>query len=165
VSVPIEPGPAPIPGETILLARIPASPPEKSALVERAMALVEARVGLDDMDRFRVRICLDEALQNALKHGNGQDPSKSITLVLFETPDRWGAAVSDEGEGFSSSAIPDPSDPETLFRESGRGILIMSQYMDEVSYYDGGRTVLLARAKRPGAGDDSAGTRGPARVG
>ncbi|MBN1419106.1 MAG: ATP-binding protein [Planctomycetes bacterium] len=165
MNVLIEPGPAPIPGETILRVRIPASQCAKSALVERAMALIEDHVGLDEMDRFRVRLCFDEALQNALDHGSGGDPSKGITLVIFETPDRWGATVSDEGDGFSEGEIPDPLAPGALLREDGRGILIMRQYMDEVSYYDGGRTVLLARAKRAAVGGGADGSRGSTRVG
>jgi len=56
--------------------------------------------------------------------------------------------VSDEGEGFDPSKVPDPTADENLAKPSGRGIMLMRCYMDEVSYTCGGRQVYMRKARR-----------------
>ncbi|MEM7235588.1 MAG: ATP-binding protein, partial [Planctomycetota bacterium] len=80
-----------------------------------------------------------------LEHGNGGDPEKDIECCLFGDESAWGVIVSDEGDGFDESDIPPSEGPESLFRERGRGIWILREYMSEVVFYDEGRTVKLIR--------------------
>jgi len=75
--------------------------------------------------------CLNEAVNNAIMHGNGQDPSKKV-IVNAEVDSRriiW--TVSDEGPGFDPDRIPDPTAPENLENLSGRGVFIIKQLADQ----------------------------------
>ncbi len=97
---------------------------------------------------FRYRLCFDEVVQNAIEHGNANEPSKKVDVTLFLEDDQWGLVVTDEGEGFEPDSIPDVDSPEALMRENGRGLWILTEYMDHVTYYDGGRTAVLKRRIR-----------------
>jgi serine/threonine-protein kinase RsbW len=135
--------PCTIPGEVAYDETFPTDQREKLRVIDELMQRLVDRQALSEHDQFRYRLCLDEALENALKHGNGYDPTKSVRVVLFEDGDHWGVTITDEGTGFDPETIPNPSSEEGLLKEGGRGIFIMSQYMARVEYFDDGRTVLL----------------------
>lgn len=141
-------GPAAIPGSIRLEESIPSSLLEKERVINELLVAIESLgVVARPHDMFRYRLCLDEVIQNAIEHGNQNDESRRVRVLLFETTDRWGVVVSDEGGGFDRSEIPDNSGPEALLRESGRGIWILWEYMDGLSYFDGGRTAFLEKSK------------------
>ena len=94
---------------------------------------------------FAVKLALDEAVTNAIKHGNGLDPAKRVTVRAAVTPDRMWAEVRDEGPGFVRRAVPDPTAEENLDRCSGRGLLLIEAYMTDVSWSGDGRTIRMAR--------------------
>jgi serine/threonine-protein kinase RsbW len=113
-----------------------------------------------DRDSIEVVVALDEAIVNAIKHGNGYDASKHVTIVTEITKDEARFQVTDEGEGFSVQDVPDPCAPENLLRTSGRGILLIRSIMDEVAYNDRGNSLLMVkraaspeRGPRPNGGD------------
>ncbi len=83
---------------------------------------------------FAIKLALEEAITNAIKHGNRNDPSKHITLRFRITPHEVVIWVKDEGAGFDPKTVPDPTLDENLNKPSGRGIMLMRAYMDEVSY-------------------------------
>jgi serine/threonine-protein kinase RsbW len=94
---------------------------------------------------FEVHVSFEEALRNAMMHGNRQDPGKK---VLVETEIKDGIlyiAVEDEGEGFEPAHIPDPTLEENLLKESGRGVYLINRLMDEVKYEKGGRRVIMIK--------------------
>jgi anti-sigma regulatory factor (Ser/Thr protein kinase) len=95
--------------------------------------------------RLNVYLALNEALANAVRHGNREDPRKAIHVVVDLTASQVDIRVTDEGEGFDPGELPDPTDAENLFKASGRGVFLMRCYMDEVEYLDGGRTVRLIK--------------------
>ena len=97
---------------------------------------------------------MEEALVNAIKHGNGSDPSKTVTVGFAIDADSIELTIRDQGEGFDPSTVPDPTTVENIQRPSGRGIMLMRAYMDRVDYADGGRTVRLLK-HNPGKGDVS----------
>lgn len=73
-----------------------------------------------------------EAVSNAIRHGNREDPSLPVHLV-FRTEGDWVmVTVTDQGEGFDPSCLPDPTDPQNVLRSSGRGFFLMRTLMDEV---------------------------------
>jgi serine/threonine-protein kinase RsbW len=124
----------------------------QAAAVPQALRHVEAALevlGYSERDRFAVRLALDEALANALKHGNRGDPAKCVRLCWRVTPECVLAKVEDEGEGFDPAAVPDPRDPENLERSCGRGLLLMRHYMDEVRYHGRGNRVTLGKRRWP----------------
>jgi serine/threonine-protein kinase RsbW len=94
---------------------------------------------------FAIRLALEEALVNAMKHGNGGDPRKKITVEYSIDRHRAVIAITDEGPGFNFAGVPDPTADENLECPSGRGIMLMRAYMDEVKYASGGRTVRMSK--------------------
>jgi serine/threonine-protein kinase RsbW len=84
-------------------------------------------------------------LTNAVKHGNAYDPEKKVTVRYAVTPETLVVIVRDEGPGFIPAAVPDPTSPERLSVPSGRGIMLLRAYMDEVEYRDKGREVRFAK--------------------
>ena len=97
---------------------------------------------------FAVKLALEQSIVNAVKHGNQFDPKRSVTIQYAITPDCVRISVKDEGAGFDPQKVPDPTAVENLTKPSGRGIMLMRAYMDEVTYGDGGRSVTLVKKKR-----------------
>ncbi len=98
-------------------------------------------------DRAWLYLCFDETVVNAMLHGNEGDPRLEIELGVRLDEKRWVVTVSDQGEGFEESHIPDHEDPEALMLEHGRGIRIMQEWLDELTYYRGGSFAWLAKAR------------------
>lgn len=118
------------------------------------------RLGLDDDSRHWVGIAIREAVANAIKHGNHQDPEKEVVLELALENGHAVIRVHDEGEGFDPESVGDPLAPENLLRPNGRGIFYMKNFMDEIVYADrpGGGTSVTMRKRLPVEGSASAET-------
>ncbi|NQT15764.1 MAG: response regulator [Planctomycetes bacterium] len=127
----------------------------------------------DESDRTRIGVALEEALVNALYHGNleigselrGEDDRKYYMLIQQrsrQSPYRDRQVhvevkmsrqhatfvIRDEGPGFDPSSLPDPTDPVNLEKASGRGLLLMRTFMDEVEYNEMGNVVTLTKRRR-----------------
>lgn len=89
------------------------------------------------------RVGLTEALSNAMLYGNSHDPSKRVLVEVALQAGRLQARVTDQGPGFDPSAVPDPTSPENLTKPCGRGLFLMRQLLDEVSFNDQGNQVTL----------------------
>ncbi len=143
-----------VPGNVLDSREIPS---DVTLVIPLVCRLVERLVQdgcVPDDDRRKVELCLDEAITNAVTHGNDSDFEKMVHVQLYLDGDRWGIVVTDEGEGFTREAVPDLEADEQLWQESGRGIALMCLYMDEVTYFDGGRTVnMVRRCSRLGSGE------------
>lgn len=96
---------------------------------------------------FAVRLALDEALVNAVKHGNGNDPSKKVLIDFSIDDQRLVVEVEDEGKGFKPQDLPDPTAEENLGRPNGRGVMLMQAYMTDVSYNERGNRVILTKQR------------------
>src|SRR5262249_45356542 len=81
--------------------------------------------GYSPGDCFAVRLALEEAIVNGLRHGNGGDPSKCVRVRYRVTPEAVLAEVEDEGPGFDPDGLPDPTLPENLEKASGRGLQLL----------------------------------------
>ena len=108
---------------------------------------VLAASAFKEAELFSIRMAIEEAVVNAIKHGNQMDPAKTVQISYTLTPTRFDIRISDQGEGFAPDDVPDPTDPDNLERPCGRGLFLMRHYMHEVEYIDGGRTVVMARNK------------------
>ncbi|HEX8097354.1 MAG TPA: ATP-binding protein [Pyrinomonadaceae bacterium] len=106
-----------------------------------------AKLGLIQPQRSNLFVALDEAFVNAVKHGNRNDPSKLVRITAELSSGEARFTVEDEGEGFDVSSIPDPRDPDNLFKASGRGVLLIYNIMDEVRYNERGNRLTMV--KRP----------------
>lgn len=132
-------------------------------------ALVSMRI-FSENDRLRVGIALEEAMLNSLYHGNLEVSSElrdadhssyertareratlepyctrklHVRIYLLATEARF--EIRDEGPGFKPGQLPDPTDPEYLERPSGRGVLLMRSFMDEVTFNDTGNAVTMTK--------------------
>jgi serine/threonine-protein kinase RsbW len=141
--------PPTIPGKVFESREIPS---DVALVVPLVCRLVE-RLCVDGCvaaaDRRKVELCLNEAVTNAVIHGNGSDFRKTVRVQLFRDGNRWGTLITDQGEGFSDDEVPDLDAEEQLWQECGRGIALMRIFMDEVTYFDGGRSVRLIRQCPP----------------
>lgn len=99
---------------------------------------------------MRVKLALDEALGNAIRHGNNEDVDKQVKIEVQISPEKLQFKITDEGEGFDVAAIPDPKDPENLNNEGGRGVLLMAYYMDKIEYNEKGNEVILTKFAKQG---------------
>ena len=107
-----------------------------------------ARLGLDDDSRHWVGIAIREAVANAIKHGNQQDPDKEVEVELAIADNQAVIRVIDQGDGFDPQEVGDPLAPENLLKPNGRGIFYMKSFMDEIEYSsrpDGGTVVTLRK--------------------
>jgi len=95
---------------------------------------------------FDVHVGFEEALRNAMIHGNKNSPEKKVRVETEVTEDEVVIVVEDEGEGFDFSKVPDPTQEENLLKESGRGVYLIKHLMDQVTYDLGGRRVTMKKA-------------------
>jgi anti-sigma regulatory factor (Ser/Thr protein kinase) len=155
-----------------------------AALIPSLISYVQSLVcsiGLcDDSTVIRVCIALEEALRNAMFHGNLELTSeqresesgeyqqliqyrsvhlpyaaRKLHVTVRVTPDQGKFVVRDEGPGFDPSKLPDPTDPENLERVSGRGLLLMRTFMDEVSFNATGNEVTMIKRNPQSAAQES----------
>ncbi|HEY5138039.1 MAG TPA: ATP-binding protein [Methylococcales bacterium] len=98
-------------------------------------------------DIFGIHLALEEAMMNAVKHGNKQDPLKKIQVEYSITPEKFDISIIDEGGGFAPTEVPDPRCGENLFKATGRGLLLMKAYMDYVEYNESGNRVHMMKYK------------------
>jgi serine/threonine-protein kinase RsbW len=116
--------------------------------VERAVLEEVARQGYTESCTFAIRLALEEALNNAIQHGNRRDRRHKVK-ISYDVTDRCVAlTVADEGQGFDPRAIPDPTADENLEKPCGRGIMLMRAYMDEVRFSDKGNEVRMVKHNR-----------------
>ncbi len=109
---------------------------------------IARRAGFDDDALFGIDMAVREAVVNAFVHGNGQDETKPIDLSFVRTQSNFEIRVRDRGKGFNPDGVADPTAPQNLMKASGRGILFMRAYMDEVEYTthaDGGTIVRMMK--------------------
>ena len=113
--------------------------------VQRRILAAAVRQGFGDHSLFALKIALEEALVNAIKHGNKLDPAKRITIEASISPKQAEICIEDEGTGFDRGSVPDPLCTENLEKSSGRGILLIESYMSEVTWDHGGRRVRMVK--------------------
>ena len=124
-------------------------------------------------ERLRVTVALSEALLNAMYHGNLEVGSelrekdekayrqllderrrsapyrdRRVHVHARESPTEATFVVRDEGPGFDPTSLPDPTDPANLERVSGRGLLLIRTFMDEVRHNDKGNEILMVKRRR-----------------
>ena len=104
--------------------------------VDRAEMLVAdaaARIGLPEDELHKLGMAVRESMVNAVVHGNRYNLKKKVHLTVDTSDDRLTVVITDEGDGFEVAALPDPLAEDNLLRQSGRGLLLMRAFVDEVS--------------------------------
>lgn len=117
-------------------------------ILDYLMKRVE-KVGVINPESSNLFIALDEAFVNAVKHGNKYDANKTVKVSAEVSTKEARFTVEDEGEGFDVHSIPDPTNPENLFKSSGRGVLFIHNIMDEVTYNERGNRLTMVKKSEP----------------
>lgn len=131
-----------------LPGQIKAIPP----VVEHIMSLVR-EMGCAGEGEFEIEVSLYEALANAVEHGCENDPEKSIEVVVACDVQRGMIIiVRDPGTGFDPESVPSPVVGENIYNDSGRGIFLINELMDEVRFENGGTEIWMIKAPKNDTG-------------
>lgn len=115
----------------------------KLTVVESLIDKACQQVHIDEDIYGNVLIAVTEAVNNAIIHGNKMDGSKTVDIGFFDNQLGFGFEISDGGPGFDFSDLPDPTAPENIEKENGRGIFLMRNLADEVVFNDKGNSVSV----------------------
>jgi serine/threonine-protein kinase RsbW len=133
-------------------------PIQKKVELASEMCLVEkfcqklvadaSQQGFCQDDTFGIHMALQEAMINAIKHGNAGDPNKKLIIEYLITQEIFDATITDQGCGFVPDDVPDPRDEENLHKMNGRGILLIRTYMDIVEYNKTGNQIHISKRNK-----------------
>jgi serine/threonine-protein kinase RsbW len=126
------------------------SDPARARQVQEDVELALKANQYEEKEVFAIKLALEEAIVNAIKHGNQLDSNKRVHIKYHISRDRFEIHIKDEGPGFNPEEIPDPMSPENLERECGRGLLLMKHYMTEVQFHPPGNAVSMIRVRTAG---------------
>jgi serine/threonine-protein kinase RsbW len=124
---------------------IPSTMEAGQALQERILAVIEALEAYAGHSAFGIRLALDEAIVNAIKHGNAFHPEKTVRVNCLISDELFRCEIEDQGPGFCLADVPDPTEDENLDRPCGRGIMLMRSFMSKIEYNASGNKVLLEK--------------------
>lgn len=110
------------------------SDPNNLITVEEFVNYFCKDVNLPDEKLANIFLAVTEATTNAIIHANKCDTNKIVTIDAYVENSKLIIKIKDEGEGFEPGNIPDPTEPENLLKDSGRGIYLMRVYMDDMKY-------------------------------
>ena len=110
------------------------SDPNNLITVEEFVNYFCKDIQLPDEKLSDVLLAVTEATTNAIIHANKLDANKRVTIDVEVVDSKMIVKVKDEGEGFEPAEIPDPTEPENLLKDHGRGIYLMRVYMDDLEY-------------------------------
>jgi len=100
---------------------------------------------LDEITLFKIVLCTEEALINAIKYGNKNQKDLPVKVSLTKNPSSIEITVKDQGKGFDHKNLPDPTTDENIIKTSGRGLFLIRKLMDKVSYLDNGSRIKMVK--------------------
>ena len=124
--------------------RIPSEASAGKQFIEELLAQLHDDQWIEH-DIFGVHLAVEEAIVNAIKHGNRNDASKEVHVVIKTSPRSIRIEITDQGSGFNLADVPDPTDDENLEAPSGRGIMLMRSFMSFVEYNEKGNRVVMEK--------------------
>ena len=134
------------------------SPMQKTIVIQSSSDIarklcreIVGEINPDDFTKneiFGIHMAIEEAMINAVEHGNQYDPLKRIIVEYLITPDKFEISITDEGCGFKPNTVPDPRQDENINSVTGRGIVLMREYMDSVEYNKKGNCVHMVKLSR-----------------
>ena len=125
---------------------IPSDLDEARRVQTEIETLLQTQTQFNEMEIFSIKMALEEAIVNAIKHGNQMDPGKMVRIAYRITTDQFDVMITDEGPGFNPDDVPDPTAPENLERPCGRGLLLMRHYMTRIEYHGCGNVVVMSKS-------------------
>jgi serine/threonine-protein kinase RsbW len=121
---------------------------ESIALAEEMGVRVAAEAGFGEDDQYKIGLAVHEGVMNAFQYGNQERRERKIHLTFVLHEEKLEIHVVDQGAGFRIEDVPDPRNDENVLSDSGRGVLLMRAFMDEVdvtSSTAGGAEVVMAK--------------------
>jgi len=126
--------------------RLPSDLEIGHAAIEELMTALGA-AGWEGMDVFRIQMAIEEAVVNAIEHGNERNIEKKIRLIFEVTPEMCVLIIADQGAGFDHKNVADPTTEELVDKPRGRGVLLMRELMNEANFNDVGNQVTLIKIR------------------
>jgi serine/threonine-protein kinase RsbW len=112
--------------------------------VDQIRGLLE-NIGADESDMFDIRLCLEEALINAIKYGNKFEKSKKVIMDFSYKNGKAVISIEDNGRGFNLGSVPDPTTDENILKGSGRGVFLMRHLMDRLESNNQGNRITMTK--------------------
>jgi serine/threonine-protein kinase RsbW len=119
----------------------------EARLVQNQIVEALEAAAYTEHDIFSIKLALEEALVNAIKHGNQMDADKRVAVSYVVTPERFEVRITDEGPGFNPEDVPDPTAIENIERPCGRGLLLIRGFMTDVQYHGRGNVVTMSKVR------------------
>ena len=129
---------------------IPSKTGAGKELLDEILVQLES-AGWGQHDIFSVHLALEEALVNAIRHGNGGDAAKQVRVCCKLTAESFWIEIVDEGPGFNPEQVPDCTDDKYIDRPCGRGIMLMRNFMSRVEFNARGNGVVLEKHRAKSA--------------
>jgi len=111
--------------------------------VEKLIDIVCEDLKLDEDNYGNILIAVTEAVNNAIIHGNQNNPIKLVEITVDKITNEVIFSITDQGGGFDFTNLPDPTAPENLEKPDGRGIFLMKNLSDKVEFFDEGKKVCI----------------------
>ncbi len=132
---------------------IPSNVDDGHRLIEQLMSALND-LGWDGRDLFHMQMAAEEAMVNAVTHGNKGASDKHVEIEFKVAADSAFMRFRDQGEGFCPSALPDPRDDDHLECTNGRGVMLIKEMMNQVQYNDRGNEVTMLKHRTPPPQDE-----------
>lgn len=127
-----------------------ASDPSQLITVEEFVNYAAMELHLNNDMIAEMLLIITEATTNAIRHANKNNPEKKVLLSIGREGNLVTIKVKDQGDGFNPDVIPDPTSPENLLKDHGRGLFLMRNYAKDVKFHltpDGMEIVLVLQVK------------------
>lgn len=125
---------------------IPSDADAGRRLLDEVLEKLES-LNWNSRDVFGVHLAVDEALINAIVHGNDSDTDKQVRFACKVSPEKIRVEITDEGPGFDPGSLPDPTSAGRLECPNGRGVMLMQSFMSHVEFRDHGCHVVLVKER------------------
>lgn len=129
--------------------RIASDPNNCSKVIELLLDQLAA-ANWANKDSFGIHMAMEEAIMNAICHGNQRQEEKLVHVVIELSEKAFYAKITDQGSGFNLEDVPDPTEDENIEKTSGRGVKLIQHFVDEVKYNEVGNSVELKKRKLDG---------------
>ncbi|MBM3965317.1 MAG: ATP-binding protein [Planctomycetes bacterium] len=126
--------------------KIPSELDAGHAVIEELMTALEA-LGWEGRDVFHIQMAIEEAVVNAIEHGNMRDESKQVHVVFHVNRERAELSVTDQGQGFDHKNVADPTEDDRIDQPRGRGVMLIRELMTESNYNEVGNGVRMLKLR------------------
>jgi serine/threonine-protein kinase RsbW len=121
--------------------------PSDLSRIEEAVEIVSGQCVKMGLGRraasFNLRVALSEAIANAIMYGNKLDIKKTVNVTAEAAGEKISVRVVDEGSGYDPTAVPDPTTPERIALSDGRGLFLIRNLVDEVTFSERGNAICM----------------------